>query len=123
MKVSHASRFAMTMTFLTSPPSEPTVASSTSNECQAAEAILSEPAWVFEKRDMWGEHFTLPEWEDDIDGEHEGFRSKHGWKVSLWYDACTVVDHYDYYYSVSMSCSVLRLAFRAAIIFTANPLL
>jgi hypothetical protein len=72
------------MTFLTAPPSEPSIsiASPASDESPDAEAVLLEPSWVFQKRDSWGDHFTLPEWEDDADSEHEGYRAKHGWKVS-----------------------------------------
>lgn len=70
------------MTFLTAPPSAP-IASPASDESQDAEAVLSEPAWVFEKRDSWGEHFTLPEWQDHDDSEFDGHRAKNGWKVGI----------------------------------------
>lgn len=68
------------MTFLTVEESAP-IASPASDDTQSAEIVLSEPAWIFEKRDSWGEHFSLPEWEDHTDSEHEGYRAKHGWKV------------------------------------------
>jgi hypothetical protein len=68
------------MTFLTPPPSAP-INSPVSDE--TVEVALIEPKWIFEKRDSFGEHFTLPEWEDHADSDLEGYREKNGWKVRV----------------------------------------
>jgi hypothetical protein len=64
------------MTFLTAPPSAAPITSPGSDETK-----VKEPKWIYEKTDSFGEHFTLPEWEDHPENEHEGYREKNGWKV------------------------------------------
>lgn len=74
------------MTFSSLPSFEPiTSPSSDATQGKVTESDLSEPQWILdgELRGSWGEHFSLPEWEDDED--HEGYRAKNGWKVSLSY--------------------------------------
>mmetsp|Transcript_29780 Transcript_29780/g.53880 ORF Transcript_29780/g.53880 Transcript_29780/m.53880 type:complete len:216 (-) Transcript_29780:788-1435(-) len=65
------------MTFLTAPPSAAPITSPGSDE-----TTVKEPKWIYEKTDSFGEHFTLPEWEDHPENknEHEGYREKNGWK-------------------------------------------
>lgn len=105
----------VTMTFDTAPPPTPLrIASPSLEEEQlASEAALTEPSWVYEKRDEWGEHFTLPEWQDDHDTQHEGYRAKHGWKVSDKKGADEDYFQHGYFQLIELYVCVIFL-FRAA---------
>lgn len=70
-----------TMTFLATEPPSALIASPDSNKSTADDIALNEPKWIYEKREEWGEHFSLPEWQDHAESEHEGHRTKNGWKV------------------------------------------
>jgi hypothetical protein len=69
------------MTFSAQPSFEP-IASPDSENSQA-ETVSAEPQWLLEGKlcDSWGEHVSLPEWEEETD--QKGYRAKNGWKVSL----------------------------------------
>jgi hypothetical protein len=72
------------MTFSAQPSFEPIASPDVDDsQVQASETVSSEPQWLLdgELRDSWGEHFSLPEWEDDTD--QKGYRAKNGWKVSM----------------------------------------